>query len=327
MAIFSLIKGAFQDWSKDKAARLAAALAYYTIFSIGPMLLVVIAIVGFIFGSDAAQGKITSTLTGVLGADGAKFLQGLIASANHPAAGIIATVVGLVTLLMSALGIFGQLKDALDTIWEVEPEKGGGIMGIIKKELLNFLILLGAGVLLVASLLANTLFAAISPLIGGLFQDLAILWNVLNYIVSFAILSFMFGALYKFLPDVRIAWKDALIGGAATALLFVVGQIALGIYLGFAKVGSAFGAAASLVVLLVWIYYSAIIVLLGAEFTQEYANNYGSGVQPKPGASFMTEEARAQQGTHQKGNNKSPRDSKQGAPAKSPALRASPWFR
>jgi membrane protein len=324
ISVGKLIKGTFQDWGEDKGTRLAAALAYYTIFSVGPILVVLIAVAGLVFGPDATSGQIGGRLSGVLPSQTADFLQTLIKSASEPAAGIIATVIGIVTLLFTAAGIFGQLKDALNTIWEVAPAKGGGIVGAVVKNAGNFVVLLGVALLLIASLVVNALFAAVAPLLGGDFERLAWLWNLLNYVVSLALLAVGFAALFRFLPDVRFAWKDALTGGGVTALLFVLGQVALGIYMGLANVGSAFGAAASLVVLLVWIYYSSIILLLGAEFTQVYANTYGSQAVPKRGASFVTEEARAQQGTRPKGRRT---DAPDAPTAARPGLRTSPWFR
>ena len=323
-SVLGLVKETFQDWTQDKASRLGAALAYYAIFSIGPMLVVVIAIAGFVFGDAAAGGQISGTLGGVLGSDNAKFVEALVKSASHPAAGTIASIIGTGTLLLGAMGIFGQLKDALNTIWEVEPVPGGGLMAALTKNFLSFGMLLGVGFLLLVSLVVNALLSTLGPFLSNALPGGALLWNAVNYVITLAIISLMFALIFKFVPDIRVGWKDVLIGGFVTALLFLLGQIALGIYLSLGNVGSAFGAAASLVVVLVWIYYSAQILFLGAEFAQVYANSYGSGMSPAPHARFITEEARAQQGIKSKQPRK--QAARQDEPD-APSLKTSPWFR
>lgn len=323
-SMLGLVKETFQDWTQDKASRLGAALAYYAIFSIGPMLVVVIAIAGFVFGDAAANGQITGTLGQVLGTTNADFVEALVESASHPAAGTIASIIGTGTLLLGAMGIFGQLKDALNTIWEVEPIPGGGIMAALSKNFLSFGMLLGVGFLLLVSLVINALLSTLGPFLSEALPGGALLWNAVNYVITLAVISLMFALIFKFVPDIRVGWKEVLIGGFVTALLFLLGQVALGIYLSLGNVGSAFGAAASLVVVLVWIYYSAQILFLGAEFTQVYANSYGSGMSPARHARFLTEEARAQQGTKSKQPRKqASRDPEPGARN----LKTSPWFR
>lgn len=326
-SILGLVKATFKDWVEDKASRLGAALSYYAIFSIGPILVVTIAIAGAVFGDAATQGQVTSSLAGVLGPDSAKFIGDMLKSAHSGGAGTIAGIVGLVTLLLGAMGVFGQLKDALNTIWEVEPDPNAGIMAAVKKNGLSFLMVLGAGLLLLASMLINTLLAALGPLISRHIPGGALLWNIVNYVVTLAIISVVFAAIFKFLPDVRVVWKDVLIGGAVTSALFILGQFALGLYFGLAHVGSAFGAAASLVIILVWIYYSAQILFLGAEFTQVYANRIGAGVQPKPGARFITEDARAQQGAKGSKTARNKQRREEADRREGGALRSSPWFR
>lgn len=326
-SILGLVKATFRDWTEDKAARLGAALAYYAIFSIGPILVVTIAIAGRVFSKAAAEGQVTSSLRGVLGDSSATLIEGMLKSASSPRASIIAGIIGLVTLLLGAMGIFGQLKDALNTIWEVEPGKGGGIMGAVKKNGLSFLMVLGAGLLLLASMLVNTLLAALGPFISQNIPGGALLWNVVNYVVTLALISVVFAAIFKFLPDIQIGWKDALLGGAVTSLLFLIGQFALGLYFGISRPGSAFGAAASLVIVLVWIYYSAQILFLGAEFTQVYAGSYGAGVQPRAGAQFVTEDARAQQGVKGSKTTRNKQRREQAAGTDGVTLRTSPWFR
>ncbi|HET6313493.1 MAG TPA: YihY/virulence factor BrkB family protein [Chloroflexia bacterium] len=325
-SLLGLVKETFQDWTQDKASRLGAALAYYAIFSIGPMLVVVIAIAGKVFGKDAAEGKISDTLSQVLSSDAAKFVEALVTSASKPKEGTIATVVGTGTLLLSAMGVFGQLKDALNTIWEVEPVPGGGIMAALTKNFLSFGMLLGVGFLLLVSLVVNALLSTLGPFLRDALPGGALLWNAVNYVITLAIISLMFALIFKFVPDIRVGWKEVLLGGVVTATLFLLGQIALGIYLSLGNVGSAFGAAASLVIVLVWIYYSAQILFLGAEFTQVYANRYGSGMAPGRHARLLTEEARAQQGTKSKQPRKQAAREQEAEPG-SPTHKTSPWFR
>ncbi|HEX8599091.1 MAG TPA: YihY/virulence factor BrkB family protein [Chloroflexia bacterium] len=323
-SLLGLVKETFQDWTQDKASRLGAALAYYAIFSIGPMLVVAMAVAGFVFDEAAAKGQITGTMSRVFDKDTADFIQGLVSSASEPRAGTIASIVGAGTLLLSAMGIFGQLKDALNTIWEVEPVPGGGIVATLTKNLLSFGMLLAVGFLLVVSQVINALLSTLGPFLSETLPGGALLWNAVNYAITLAVIALLFAMIFKFVPDIKVGWKEVLIGGAVTATLFLLGQIALGIYLSLGNVGSAFGAAASLVVVLVWIYYSAQILFLGAEFTQVYANRYGSGMSPARHARFLTEEARAQQGIKSKQPRK--RADRQDEPS-TPGLKTSPWFR
>jgi membrane protein len=276
---FSLLKETFKAWREDKAARLGAALAYYTIFSIGPLLLVIIAIVGFVLGPQAAEGKLVSTISGVVGEQGAQVIQEAIKNASKPGAGILASVIGVVTLLLGATGIFGQLQDALDTIWKVEPPKGGGIMGTIKARAVPFLMLLGCGLLLFALLVANSVLAVLGKFVSNNLPGGAFLWEAVNFVITLGVLTLLFAMIFKFLPDTEIAWKDVWVGAALTSVLFAVGQLGLGFYLSITNVGSPYGAAGSLVVVLVWIYYSAQILLFGAEFTRIYAQHHGSRAQ------------------------------------------------
>ncbi|MDQ6693282.1 MAG: YihY/virulence factor BrkB family protein [Chloroflexota bacterium] len=326
-AAVDLAKSTFTEWGRDKAPRLGAALAYYAIFSIGPILVVVLAIAGRVFGSAAAQGQIVGSIQPVLGADSAKMIEAMVKNASHPATTLIASIVGPITLLAGAAAIFGQLKDALNTIWEVKPKQGGGIVDALKRNLLQFAMVLGAGLLLLASLVVNAVLSTLGPFLSDNLPGGAIVWQIVNYLVTLAVIAFMFAMVFKFVPDARMGWKEVLVGGAITSVLFVLGQVLLGIYLSLGNVGSAFGAAASLVVILVWIYYSAQILLLGAEFTQAYAARYGNPAVPASHAEFMTAEARANEGL---GANKSrkPGGKKDGKEAGKleERLRTSPWF-
>jgi membrane protein len=274
--ILELLKETFSEWSKDKASRLAAALAYYTIFSVGPLLLVIIAMVGLVFGEEAARGQIAGVLDRVVGRDSAELIQEIVKNAAKPGASIIATVIGVATLLLGAAGIFGQLQDALNTIWDVPPRERGGILDMLKQRLPAFIMVLGVGLLLLASLLVNSTLAVLGDFLSNNLPGGSLLWQIVNFGISLGIMTLLFAMIYKVLPDTHVAWGDVWIGAAITALLFTLGQIALGFYLGIADVGSAYGAAGSLVSVLVWIYYSAQIFLFGAEFTQVYARMRGS---------------------------------------------------
>jgi membrane protein len=272
----TLLKEAFSDWMEDRAPMLGAALAYYTIFSLGPLLVVVISIAGFVLGDAAASGQIFTSIRDVLGDDGARTVEGMIASASEPGAGITATVIGIVTLILGAIGIFGQLKTALNIVWEVPQKKGGGIFGFVRQNLLSFGMVLACAFLLLVSLVVNAVLSTLGRFISNTLPGGPLLWQGVNYVVGLGIITLLFALIFKFLPDVSIPWKDVWLGAFVTAILFVLGQIGLGIYLSLANVGSAFGAAGSLVVILVWIYYSAQLVFLGAEITQVYSQSHGS---------------------------------------------------
>ncbi len=278
---FTLFKQAFTEFGDDKAQRLGAALAYYTIFSLAPLLLIAIAIAGMVFGREAAQGQIFGQLRGVFGPQAAAGVQEIVKSAAKPKSGTIATVVGIVTLLFGAAGVFGQLKDALNTIWNVEPKKTSGIMTMLKDRFLSFAMVLGTGFLLLVSLVIDSGVAAAGHFVGSRLPGGEALWQGVQLVVSLGVVTLLFALIFRFLPDVHPAWRDVWFGAAFTAVLFVVGKFALGLYLGKSAVGSSYGAAGSLVVLLLWVYYSAQILFFGAEFTQVYARTHGSMAKAK----------------------------------------------
>ncbi len=294
--IIDLLKATWNEWNEDKAPRLGAALAYYTAFSIAPLLLIIIAIAGLIFGEQAARGQIVGQIQGLVGEQGAQLIQTMLQNAQKPSANLIASIIGIVTLVLGALGVFGQLQDALNVIWEVAPKPGRGIVGVIKDRLLSFSMVIGTGFLLMVSLVLSAGVAAAGAFFGNLVPGPALLLEVLNFIISFAVITLMFAVIYKYLPDAKIAWSDVWVGAAATALLFTIGKFAIGWYMGRSTIGSTYGAAGSLAVLLIWVYYSAQILFFGAEFTQVYANQYGSHVVPAKDALSVTEAARAEQG-------------------------------
>jgi membrane protein len=295
-ALFDVLKETYHESSEDKAARLAAALAYYTAFSIAPLLLISIAVAGLVFGRDAAQGQVSAQIQGAVGQDAAAMIETSLANSQDTGAGTIAAIVGLATLIWSASNVFSQLQDALNTIWGVAPDPNAGLLGTVKRRFLSMTMVLGIGFLLLVSLALSAAISVIGSLIEGLLPGGTTLWQLVNFGLSFAIVTLLFAAIYKVLPDVDIAWSDVWIGGAVTALLFSIGKLLIGLYLGYASVGSTFGAAGSLMVFLLWVYYSAQILLFGTEFTQVYARRYGSRIRPSEGAISLTEQSRAVQG-------------------------------
>lgn len=294
--MLEVLKETWSDWNEDKAPRLAAALAYYTAFSLAPLLVIAIAIAGLVFGEEAARGQVSAQIQGLLGPDGAEAVETMIAGASKQSSGIIATIIGFVTLLFGASGLFGQLKDAMNTIWEVQPKPGQGIMSTIKRNFFSFTMVLGTGFLLLVSLMVSAVLSGVVGYFQGMLPGADWLWMVVNFLVGFAVTTAVFALIFKIIPDVEIAWGDVWLGAAVTSLLFSVGRFALGWYLGNGSFSSSYGAAASLVIVLLWVYYTAQILFLGAEFTQVYARRYGSRIEPSPNAVQVTEEERAQQG-------------------------------
>jgi membrane protein len=273
---WTLLKASFSEWLEDKAPRLGAALAYYTAFSLSPLLIIVIAVAGLAFGQEAAEGQIIAQMESLVGEDGAKAIAAMIQNARKPSSGIIAGVVGLATLLIGATGVFGELRDALNTIWEVQPKPSRGLIGLLKDRFLSFTMVLGVGFLLLVSLSVNAGLAAMGSFLGGMLPGLAVLGQIVNFVVSFSVIGLLFAMIYRYLPDLKIPWRHVWIGAVLTAVLFEIGKFLIGFYLGNSSVTSAYGAASSLAIILIWIYYSAQIFLLGAEFTQVYAKHHES---------------------------------------------------
>ena len=294
--IWSVLRTTFSEWSDDKAPRLGAALAYYTSLSLAPLLLVIIGIAGLVFGEEAARGEIVGQIRGLVGDEGGRAIQEMIAHAQTPSSGIIATVIGVVTLLAGASGVFGQLQDALNTVFEVQPKPGRGLKGMIKDRFLSLTMVLGTGFLLLVSLVITAAVAAAGKTLAGVGPGTEAAIHIVVGIVSFAVVTVLFALIFKLLPDAEIAWRDVWVGAVTTAFLFVIGKFAIGLYLGHASIGSAYGAAGSFVVLLVWVYYSAQILLFGAELTQVQANRGGSRVRPTRDAVKITETDRREQG-------------------------------
>jgi membrane protein len=294
-SMWDLIKATFADWSEDNATRLAAALAYYTAFAIAPLLVIAIAIAGFFLGREAATNQVGTQVSSLLGPTAGEAVNSMVeAASNRQGSGIVATIIGIVTLLFGASGVFGELQNALNTIWEVATKPNQGFLQTIKQRFFSFAMVAGVGFLLLVSLAVSAALGAIGQIFGG--TEPTLIWKIVNFVISFGVTTLLFALIFKIVPDVKIQWSDVWIGAAATALLFTIGKAALGWYLGRASTTSSYGAAGSFVALLLWVYYTAQIVFLGAEFTQVYAKAYGSKIQPAENAVPLTEEARAQQG-------------------------------
>jgi membrane protein len=277
--LWTLIKDTFAQWSADNPFQLAAALAYYTLFSMAPLLMIAIAVAGLVFGQEASQNQVIGIIADLVGVQGARAIQEIIESAaQRPDAGFFATAVGMILLLLGAGGVVGQLQDSLNTIWRVVPKTSRGIMGFLQDRLVSYSMVLSVGFLLVVSLVISAALTAVSGIVGSFLSIDAATAHVLDFVVSFAFIMLLFAIIYKFVPDVRIAWRDVWIGAATTSLLFSAGKFLIGFYLGHSTVASIYGAAGSLVTLLLWVYYSSLMFFFGAELTQVYATRYGSKV-------------------------------------------------
>ena len=272
----TLLSATYTKWTKDHAQGLGAALAFYTLFSLAPLLLIVIAIAGLVFGQEAAEGQIIGQIQSLVGEESAKAIQGMIEEARKPAAGIIATVLAIVMMLLGATGVFAQLQEALNTIWGVEEKPGEGIWKTLRDRFISLMAVLGTGFLLLISLIISAGISAIGTTLEPLLPAPELLLQLINVLVSFVIVTFVFAMIYKLLPDISIQWGDVWIGAVLTSILFTIGKFAIGFYLGNSNVGVAYGAAGSLVVILIWVYYASQIFLFGAEFTAVYAMSHGS---------------------------------------------------
>ncbi len=301
-SVIEIVGETIHEWSEDKASRLSAALAYYTVFSIPPLMVVAIGIASLFTDRATVEEQVVSQAGGLMGQQGAEGIRTILQSAEQPGNGeLLPTLFGLALLLFGASGVFTQLQDAMNTIFGVKPDPKRGIVGLIKDRFLSFTMVLTIAFILLVSLVLSTALSAFSGFVGGLVTEAEILLWIVNFVISFGVFTLLFALIFKTIPDVEIAWRDVLIGAAITALLFKVGEYALGFYFDRSDPTSAFGAAGSIILLLLWIYYSAQIIFLGAEFTEVYARVLGSGVKPQEGAVAITDEARAQQGIPSEG--------------------------
>jgi membrane protein len=279
-AVFQLLKDTASGWDEDNVARLAASLAYYTLLSIAPLIILAVAVAGLAFGENAAREHISGELAGVVGAGAAGAIQSIAQNAHAPGTGVISVVVGIVVLLFGASGVFGELQSALNTVWEVAPKPGRGIWGLVKDRFFSFTLVVGVAFLLLVSLIASAALTWLGQVFESSLPGGAFVWQMLNFIISLAVVTALFALIFKTLPDVHIKWRDVWVGAAVTAGLFTLGKFGLGIYLGSAGVSSAYGAAGSIVALVIWVFYSSQVLLIGAEFTEAYARRYGSKITP-----------------------------------------------
>ncbi|CAD5982394.1 UPF0761 membrane protein [Planktothrix tepida] len=288
--VWRLLKETYQEWSQDNASQLAAALAYYTVFSLAPLLVIVVAIAGFFLGEEAARGELVGQIQGLVGKDGATVIQTALENTNRPGEGngIFASLVSLGFLIFGASGVFVQLQDSLNTIWNITAKPTNAVGSFVRKRALSFAAVISIGFLLLVSLTVSAVLTGLSHYASELLPGADSLWQLLNLIVSFAVTTLLFALIFKYLPDVLITWNDVLIGAMITALFFTLGKSLIGMYLGSSSFSSTYGAAGSLVIFLTWIYYSVQILFFGAEFTQVYTRHYGSNIIPDRHAEFKS---------------------------------------
>jgi membrane protein len=287
--IWSLLKETFNEWQHDKVPILAAALSYYMIFSIAPILILVIAVVGFIVGEQIAQEEVFAQLESFFGSENAASIRTVLQNQFSPSSNITATIIAVVTILFGATTVFAQLKQALNLIWGVEPKPGRGVKSFIQTRILSILMVLGIGFVLLLSLIISSVLSGATTWLEKLLFIPSFVWSLVDLVISLSLTTLLFGQIYRVLPDVRIAWKDVAVGAGITAVLFTIGKSLISLYLGNSSIGSAYGAAGSFVIVLVWIFYSTQIFLFGAEFTQVWSRRYGSQIRPNKNATLTRE--------------------------------------
>jgi len=282
-ALWWVMKHALTGWWNDNVPRLGASLAYYTLFALAPILLIATAIAGLVFGAEAVRGEIVGQIQGLVGKEGAQAVQAMLEGAAKPSSSKLATAIGLLTFFLGSTGAFLELQTALNGIWRVKAKPSAGIRQLLLPRLISFGLVVAVGFLLLVSLLVSAALAALDRYMGNAFPALAAIWQAANVLVSFGVITLLFALVYKVLPDVELRWRDVWIGGLVTAGLFSIGKFLIGLYLGRSTLASSYGAAGSVIVLLLWVYYSAQVVLLGAEFTRCYVEKFG-GRPPSPHA-------------------------------------------
>jgi membrane protein len=278
----AVLKDALAGWWGDNVPRMGAALAYYTLFSLAPILIVAIAVAGLAFGQEAVRGQIVGQIEGLVGHQGAETVQAMLEGAARPSSSIPATIIGVITFFLGATGAFLELQTDLDAIWRVKPKQSESFLkALLKQRLISFGLVLGFAFLLLTSLVVSAALAGLYTYMGNAFPGVTVLWEALNVVVSLAVITALFAMIYKVLPDVKLAWRDVWVGGLVTAGLFTLGKLVIGLYLGTSAFSSTYGAAGSVIVVLVWVYYSAQIILLGAEFTRQYVKRFGRKPPPE----------------------------------------------
>ncbi len=282
-SVGTMLKESGAQWSNDECSRLAASLALYTMLSIAPLLVITVAVAGMAFGDEAARGHIAREIGTIVGPQAGESIQGMVAAADRPSTGVVSSIVSLVIVLFGASGVFGELQSALNRIWEVKPKPGRGVKGFIRDRFFSFAMVMGVAFLLLVSLVVSAMVAGVSGYFEHLIE-LPFLWEAVNFVISLGVTSVLFALIFKLVPDVKVAWRDVWVGGVVTAIAFSIGRVALAWYVGRSATVSPFGAAGSLVALIVWVYYSAQILFMGAEFAQVYATRYGSRIVPSKNA-------------------------------------------
>lgn len=293
---YELLRDTIAEWSQDRVPRMGAALACYSAFSVAPLVLLVIAVASRVFSEDQVEQAVRGELQQTFGEPVANAVSEIMRNAAHTESATTATVVGIVILLFGASGVFGELQDSLNSIWKVQPKPGRAWLTVIRERFFSFTMVLGTGFLLLVSLIITTALSVLGAYFTHLLPGGAGLWHAVNWVVSFAFITCVFALIFKEVPDVKVAWRDVWVGATLTALLFTLGNYALGMYLGLASTTSAYGAAGSLVAFLLWVYYSAQILLFGAEFTRVYARKRGDRAPPADNAVKLTRETLARQG-------------------------------
>lgn len=288
--VWTALKDSFTGFSNDKVTKLSASLAYYTVFSLAPLLIVIISVCSIFLGREAIEGTIQAQMQSFIGSDAAKQVEDMIKNASISGKGTLATIIGVVTLLIGATTVFGEIQDSVNSIWGLKPRPKVGFMKLVKTRLLSFGMIGTLGFLLLVSLAVTTVVESIGERIQNVFPDVAVIvFYIINLIVTLGITTVMFGFIFKVLPDAKIKWKDIWPGAVATSLLFLIGKFAISFYVSKSEIGSTYGAAGSLVILLVWIYYSSIILYIGAEFTKSYAFKKGAHIVPNEYAEWNNE--------------------------------------
>jgi membrane protein len=286
--LWTVLKAAFAGWWNDNIPRMGAALAYYTLFSLAPILIVAIAVAGLAFGPEAVRGEIVGQVQGLVGREGAQAVQAMLEGAAKPSSSVPATIIGVITFFLGATGAFLELQTALDAIWRVKAKSRGSFLkDLLMQRFISFGLVLGFGFLLLTSLVVSAALAALHTYMGNAFPGVTALWEALNAIVSLIVITLLFAMIYKVLPDVKLAWTDVWVGALVTAGLFTIGKFLIGLYIGTSAFASTYGAAGSVIVILLWVYYTSQIVLLGAEFTRAYVEHLGP--RPPP-VEFATKE-------------------------------------
>lgn len=285
---FHLLKNTASAFSEDNCVKLSASLSYYTIFSIGPLLVIIISLSAFFYGREAVQGRLYGQISGLIGSEAAVQIQEIIKKSQHANKSFVGTIIGTVVLVIGATGIFTEIQDSINYIWSLRAKPKRGIIKYLINRLLSFSLIVSLGFLLIVSLVISALLDVLNDRLTLYFPHTTIyIFNVLNFIILIIIISVLFSIIFKVLPDGKIKWKDAFIGAGFTAVLFIIGKAGIGFYLGRANLGATYGTAASVVIILAWVYYTSIILYFGAEFTKVYALEYGGGIIPNETAVFI----------------------------------------